>query len=680
MSWKEAIFLGLGLADILGLICVIGTVWGIKMMSSPATAVNGNLLGAASMAGAIIVTLVSEGIVGIGVLWVAMAVGTVLGYVMAVRVAMIQMPQMVALLNGFGGGSSAIVSLMTLFATMWATGAAAFGPFEKVTAVLGLIVGGITFSGSLIAAAKLAGKISQRPIIFERQSTINNSALVVTMALGLMAVVSSGAAMTVYSTLVLIGSLAYGVLFTIKVGGADMPITVSLLNSFSGVAASISGFAISNPLLIAIGAVVGASGLILTQIMCRAMNRSLGQVLAGKTTVLHRPSGQPAAAVSARPSRPVQPGAVPAQASPAAGASTPSGEPEYIRLARSAKRVIVVPGYGMALAQAQGDVKALMDRLEAGGAEVKVAIHPVAGRMPGHMNVLLAEVDVPYDKLYEMDQVNDEFADADLAIVVGANDVINPAANTAEGTPIYGMPILNVHEAKHVVIFNYDTKPGYAGVDNPLYEPSDRVTLLLGDAATTVRKFMDDIEATATACAGGSAEPAAPKAEYAEIARKAERVIVVPGYGMALAQAQGDVKALMDRLEANGAEVKVAIHPVAGRMPGHMNVLLAEVDVPYDKLYEMDQVNDEFADADLAIVVGANDVINPAANTAEGTPIYGMPILNVHEAKHVVIFNYDTKPGYAGVDNPLYEPSDKVTLILGDAAKTVREFMKEVGL
>jgi NAD(P) transhydrogenase subunit beta len=288
-------------------------------------------------------------------------------------------------------------------------------------------------------------------------------------------------------------------------------------------------------------------------------------------------------------------------------------------------------------------------------------------------------MDVPYDKLYEMDQVNDEFADTDLVIVVGANDVINPAANTAEGTPIYGMPILNVHEAKHIVVFNYDTKPGYAGVDNPLYEPSDKVTLLLGDAAKTVREFIGDIEAAART-GRGSASPADSTPQCVGISRAAKRVIVVPGYGMALAQAQGDVKALMDRLEANGAQVKVAIHPVAGRMPGHMNVLLAEVDVPYDKLYEMDQVNDEFADTDLVIVVGANDVINPAANTAEGTPIYGMPILNVHEAKHVVIFNYDTKPGYAGVDNPLYEASDKVTLLLGDAAKTVREFMTELGL
>ena len=375
-------------------------------------------------------------------------------------------------------------------------------------------------------------------------------------------------------------------------------------------------------------------------------------------------------------------------------AATESAVPAHIQAARAARRVIVVPGYGMALAQAQGDVKALIDMLEARGADVKVGVHPVAGRMPGHMNVLLAEVDVAYDKLYEMDDINPEFADADLALVVGANDVVNPAANTAEGTPIYGMPILNVAAAKHVVIFNYDTKPGYAGVDNPLYEPSSKVTLLLGDAAVTVKKFAEQIAqpeadadqghagdaggATAHApAASGADAPGVP--DYIALLKQAKRVIIVPGYGMALAQAQGDVKALIDMLEARGADVKVGVHPVAGRMPGHMNVLLAEVDVAYDKLYEMDDINPEFADADLALVVGANDVVNPAANTAEGTPIYGMPILNVAAAKHVVIFNYDTKPGYAGVDNPLYEPSSKVTLLLGDAAVTVKQLAADLG-
>jgi len=479
MDWNEVIFLGLSLADLLGLVFVAGTVWGIRLMSSPATAVRGNLIGAVSMTGAIIVTLVAEDIVSVQILWLGMAVGGALGYILAARVAMIEMPQMVALLNGFGGGSSAIVSLLTLL------GPGAIGPFEKVTAILGLLVGAITLSGSLIAAGKLAGKINQRPVIFENQTFVNAVAIIISVAAGVRAVLAPADAVLWPSVIALVASLAYGVLFTIRVGGADMPITVSLLNSLSGVAASVSGLAIRNPLLVAIGAVVGASGLILTQIMCRAMNRSLGQVLTGKTTVAHI-KGSEAKPVSA-PTKAAA-GETSAQARLASKAEKPE-KADYISIAKAAKKVIVVPGYGMALAQAQGDVKALMDKLEAGGADVKVAIHPVAGRMPGHMNVLLAEVDVPYDKLYEMDQINDEFAETDLVIVVGANDVINPAANTAEGTPIYGMPILNVYQAKHTVIFNYDTKPGYAGVDNPLYE-ADNVTLVLGDAASTVKEFM----------------------------------------------------------------------------------------------------------------------------------------------------------------------------------------------
>jgi NAD(P) transhydrogenase subunit beta len=660
MDWNTAIFLGLSLADLLGLIFVIGTVWGIRLMSSPTTAVSGNLLGAFSMTGAIIVTLVSENIVSVQILWIGMAIGGALGYALAAKVAMIEMPQMVALLNGFGGGSSAIVSLLTLL------GPVTIGPFEKVTAVLGLLVGAVTLSGSLVAAGKLAGKINQRPVIFKNQTFVNTLALIISVAAGVRAIMVPGDGAMWPSIIALIAASAYGVLFTIRVGGADMPITVSLLNSLSGVAASVSGLAIRNPLLVAIGAVVGASGLILTQIMCRAMNRSIGQVLTGKTTVAHL-KGNGAKAVS-------EPKKAVSDKAPAFREAHVE-EPDHISIARAAKKVIVVPGYGMALGQAQGDVKALMDKFEAGGAEVKVAIHPVAGRMPGHMNVLLAEADVSYDKLYEMDDINDEFAQTDLVIVVGANDVINPAANTAEGTPIYGMPILNVHQAKHVVIFNYDTKPGYAGVDNPLYE-ADNVTLVLGDAATTVKEFMRELDAAEASAAADS--PAEPDKAHLQIAKEARKVIVVPGYGMAIAQAQRDVKALMDKFKAGGAEVKVAIHPVAGRMPGHMNVLLAEADVSYDKLYEIDDINDEFAQTDLVIVVGANDVINPAANTAEGTPIYGMPILNVYQAKHAIIFNYDTKPGYAGVDNPLYEAGN-VTLVLGDAATTVKEFMRELG-
>jgi NAD(P) transhydrogenase subunit beta len=247
MDWNTAIFLGLSLADLLGLIFVIGTVWGIRLMSSPTTAVSGNLLGAFSMTGAIIVTLVSENIVSVQILWIGMAIGGALGYALAVKVAMIQMPQMVALLNGFGGGSSAIVSLLTLL------GPVTIGPFEKVTAVLGLLVGAVTLSGSLVAAGKLAGKINQRPVIFANQTFVNTLAIIISVAAGVRAIMVPGDGAMWPSIIALVASSAYGVLFTIRVGGADMPITVSLLNSLSGVAASVSGLAIRNPLLVAIG-------------------------------------------------------------------------------------------------------------------------------------------------------------------------------------------------------------------------------------------------------------------------------------------------------------------------------------------------------------------------------------------------------------------------------------------
>jgi NAD(P) transhydrogenase subunit beta len=428
-----------------------------------------------------------------------------------------------------------------------------------------------------------------------------------------------------------------------------MPITISLLNSLSGVAGGIAGIAVGDTMLVAIGGIVGASGLLLTQIMCRAMNRKLISILLGSTSV--------------KATAPVQE-ETPAEEEAAAEAA-PARTPGSIL--REAKKVILVPGYGMALAQAQNKVKALCDKLEANGAEVKFAIHPVAGRMPGHMNVLLCEVDVPYDKLYEMDAINGEFADCDAAVVIGANDVVNPAANTAEGTPIYGMPVLNVADAKHVIVCNFDKKPGYAGVPNPMYDDPDTI-LLLGDAKETVASLIDALDEEADAPAADSS--AADDADPGAILREAKKVILVPGYGMALAQAQRNVKELADKLEANGAEVKFAIHPVAGRMPGHMNVLLCEVDVPYDKLYEMDAVNGEFAECDAAVVIGANDVVNPAANTAEGTPIYGMPVLNVADAKHVIVCNFDTQPGYAGVPNPLYESADTI-LLLGDAKETV---------
>ena len=273
----------------------------------------------------------------------------------------------------------------------------------------------------------------------------------------------------------------FGVAFSIRVGGADMPITISLLNSLSGVAGAIAGMAISDLLLVSVGGVVGASGLLLTQIMCRAMNRSLMDILLGKTSVPQKSAGKDSSQ---------QPESVPSS-KPLTSDLQQNNAPEV--LLTNAKKVAIVPGYGMALAQAQSLVKQLADTLEARGTEVFFAIHPVAGRMPGHMNVLLCEVDVPYEKLHEMEEVNPWFSQCDVAVVIGANDVINPAANTAEGTPIYGMPVLDVAAAKHVIVCNYDLKPGYAGVENPLYSQKETVTLLLGDAKETLTNLINAI-------------------------------------------------------------------------------------------------------------------------------------------------------------------------------------------
>ncbi|MEA4884096.1 MAG: NAD(P)(+) transhydrogenase (Re/Si-specific) subunit beta [Clostridia bacterium] len=472
--------MSIGVVNVVGLVLAAGIVWGIKMMSSPETAVQGNLLGAVCMAGSIILTLVRDNTVSMGVLWAAMAVGAAIGWAIAAKVAMIQMPQMVALLNGLGGGSSAIVSLLVLVNAVTAGAGQALGGFEKFTSMLGLLVGGVTLSGSLIAMAKLEGRITGRPIVFSGQGSWNAACMIGTIAVAILALCVPIGRAIAPAVAALALSMAYGVLFTIRVGGADMPITVSLLNSFSGLAASIAGLALGDALLIAVGAVVGASGLILTQIMCKAMNRTLMQVLTGRTVMMQSkktgedtapPSGQD---FTSTPESGEQP--------------APAVKRDYLEAVREARKVIIVPGYGMALAQAQTNVKALIDKLESNGAEVKIAIHPVAGRMPGHMNVLLAEVDVSYDQLFEMDQVNEEFKETDVAIVVGANDVVNPAANSATGTPIYGMPILKAYEAKHVLVFNLDTRPGYAGVQNPLYTAAN-ATLLLGNAAETVAEL-----------------------------------------------------------------------------------------------------------------------------------------------------------------------------------------------
>ena len=630
-------------------VCVGVVLLGINMMSKVKSSVKGNGLSAIAMVFAIglifFLYVKTTGIPVIVAILLALAVGTVIGVRVAAKAKMITMPQLIALLNGLGGGASALVAAVTAVD-------GGVPPFEAATAGLALAIGALTLTGSLIAAGKLARILDARPKSLPCHSLIMGALAVLTVAGIVLQTISSGAWAVMVSTL----SLALGVVFVMRVGGADMPITISLLNALSGVAGGIAGMAINEPLLVAVGGIVGASGLILTQDMCKAMNRKLVAILTGKTTA----TAPAAAKVEKKEAAPAEPAKI--------------TEEVVGTTLQNAKKVIIVPGYGMALSQAQADVAALTAVLERKGVEVKFAIHPVAGRMPGHMSVLLCEADIDYEKLYMMEDINDDFASCDLVVVIGANDVTNPAANTAEGTPIYGMPVLDVEKAPMTVFCNFDTKPGYAGVPNPLYE-ADNVLLMLGDAKASVQKLIGYAEGAKAAPVQAEAAQAAGKVTVDTVGstlQNAKKVIIVPGYGMALSQAQADVARLASSLERRGAEVKFAIHPVAGRMPGHMSVLLCEADIDYEKLFMMEDINEDFASCDIAIVIGANDVTNPAANTAEGTPIYGMPVLDVEKAPMTVFCNFDTKPGYAGVPNPLYE-ADNVLLMLGDAKESVSQ-------
>ena len=653
-------------ATIYYVVCVVLSLLallGISMMSKVTTSVRGNLLLSFCLLAGCVVTLWYYQIFSVGTIYAFILVGSIIGGLLAYKVQMMQMPQTVAMLNGLGGLAGGIVGALTLVHIGVKT--SAYPMFVNVTATLAVVVGMVTFVGSLVAAGKLHRLLSQKPVIWK-----NHQLITILLAVGSLAAVVFAFLIGedlgiiadpsfILTIAVVFGSL-FGYAFAIRVGGADMPITISLLTSLAGIAAAIAGMAIGDLLVVSIGGIVGSSGLLLTQIMCRAMNRSLVVILMGKTSV-EQPSKQ-TSKVEGKSDTKQPPGNV-------------IDEVGVGDILKSAKRAILVPGYGMALAQAQHQVHQLAGLLEAQGTDVKYAIHPVAGRMPGHMNVLLAEADVSYDQLYEMDSINDDFKDTDVIVVIGANDVLNPAARDAEGTPIYGMPVLNVDEAKHIIICNFDTKPGYSGVPNPLYDMSEKVTMLLGDAKESLADLMQEVSAQK---AKMTEVPQALTKDAGSIFRSAKRAILVPGYGMALAQAQHQVQQLAGLLEAQGTDVKYAIHPVAGRMPGHMNVLLAEADVSYDQLYEMDSINDDFKDTDVVVVIGANDVLNPAARDAEGTPIYGMPVLNVDEAEHIIICNFDTKPGYSGVPNPLYDMSEKVTMLLGDAKESLADLMQQM--
>ena len=496
----------------------------ISRMSKVETAVSGNRIGALSMFAAILLTLWYYHIFTVAELWIAMLIGAALGLWISAKVQMIQMPQMVGLLNGFGGLASMIAGILTLLSAhrefMGTANVSNFrlDAFSQITAGLAVVVGGLTWAGSAVAAAKLAGKLQQRPVVYPLHQLWTGLFLLISLVVPFFFAMTNLFGVQARLLLILVAvvvSNLFGYFFAIRVGGADMPITISLLNSFSGVAGAIAGMAMNDILLVSVGGIVGASGLLLTQIMCRSMNRHLFDILLGKSSkpLTRGEAGKGGDNTVAGPATAEATGAVvsgstdaaPGQAKPTAPAVQASSDAKQNDAALSpevhaaqwlqeAQSVIIVPGYGMARSQAQPLVKQLADRLESEGKKVRFAIHPVAGRMPGHMNVLLAEVDVPYEKLFEMQAIDGDFKDTDMAIVIGANDVINPAANTAEGTPIYGMPVLSVADARHILILNFDLKPGYAGVENPLYAEAavgeEHVIVALGDAKDSLNKLL----------------------------------------------------------------------------------------------------------------------------------------------------------------------------------------------
>jgi len=451
---------------------------GIHWLSKVETAARGNRMSALALFLAIIAVLIKYKLVEVIDIWAGLLIGAFISVLILRRIKMIGMPQLVGLLNGLGGFASAVAAILTI------QNGGSTGGFVLLTALIGLSVGAFTFSGSLVAAAKLQRILPQKPIVLPRQQLLLGLSALAMLVLIVVPMFQSAQAMP-YTWVLLLASLVFGLLFALPVGGADMPITISLLNSTSGVAAAITGMAIGNVLLVSVGGIVGASGLLLTLIMCRSMNRKLSSIIFSRRASAPQ-AAPPASKKQADPEQSIEQKAKEVtQASPVAAAEVALAD-----WMKHAKDIIIIPGYGMAVSQAQELLKAFSDKLEHGGRRVRFAIHPVAGRMPGHMNVLLAEVDIPYDKLFEMDDINPDMEKTDIVFVVGANDVINPAANTAEGTPIYGMPVLKAQEAKKLVICNFDTKPGYAGVENPLYTADPNVLLMLGDAKDSLQKMI----------------------------------------------------------------------------------------------------------------------------------------------------------------------------------------------
>lgn len=444
------------------IIAAILFIFGLKMLSSPLTARKGNLISAIGMFIAVVATLLTN---GLSFQWIAIGitVGTIIGIFAARLIAMTAMPQMVALLNGFGGIASLLVG--------WAV--FHYGQnlemLTTITIILSVLIGGVTFTGSIVAWGKLSGIFPSKPVLFDGQRILNLGILIFLLTAGLILTINPNGSYLAFLVIIAL-SFILGISSIIPIGGADMPVVISLLNSYSGLAACAAGFVIQNIILIVAGALVGASGIILTRIMCKAMNRSLANVLfSGFGSKVKK------------------------QSSGDQGEINPISVEDAYLILEAASSVVITPGYGLAVAQAQHAVRELGELLEENGTDVKYAIHPVAGRMPGHMNVLLAEANVPYDQLYEMDDINPIMNSVDVCIVIGANDVVNPAAENDESSPIFGMPIIQAYKAKTVFVLKRSMATGFAGISNKLFF-DENTRMLFGDAKISISGLVSEFK------------------------------------------------------------------------------------------------------------------------------------------------------------------------------------------
>jgi len=461
--------------DFIYLLAAVLFILGIKQLTKVKSARKGNTLSASAMFLAVLATLLKmhfeTGQIGWGFIIAGIVIGGAIGAFLSIKVKMTEMPQLVAVFNGFGGGASVLVA----FSYFWVNMASdiVLDNFDITTVILSIIIGTVTFTGSMIAFGKLHGLVRSRPVLFKGNNLLNLFLFICIVGLGIyIFLIKANTGSAALFFLILIGIAAIlGVLLVTPIGGADMPVVISLLNSYSGIAAAATGFVLKNNLLIVSGALVGASGIILTKIMCKAMNRSLVNVLFGGF------------------------GAKPKEGKEYSEYKdiTELSPEEAALILESADSVVFIPGYGLAVAQAQYAVQELAELLEKQKKKVSYAVHPVAGRMPGHMNVLLAEANVPYEKIFDIDKANPEFRNTDVVFVIGANDVVNPAAATDKGSPIYGMPILKAHEAKTVIVIKRSLSPGFSGIKNELFE-NENTQMLFGDAKEVFVKLTQEME------------------------------------------------------------------------------------------------------------------------------------------------------------------------------------------